>query len=199
MTMEPPRPGSLRDAVGQVVAKPSGALVVTGPPGAGKTTVARLVARMWPRSVCLDGDQFWHSIVRGSVPPWTDDANEQNGTCVDVLGACTSIYARAGYMVVVDGVLGPWFLERFLVQPRAAGVAVHYVVLRPSAEVALTRAQARSGRALTESRPIRAMYEDFRELAALERHVVDNSAQSASKTAQVVRDLLDQGALSLAR
>ena len=181
------------------MAAPSRTLVVTGPPGAGKTTVARLVSRMWPLSVCIEADQFWHSIVRGSVPPWTDAASEQNGTCLDVLGACASIYAQAGYMVVVDGVLGPWFLERFLVQPRAARVVVHYVVLRPSAEVALTRAQARSGRALTESAPIRAMYEDFRELDSLERHVVDNSAQSASTTAQVVRDLLEQGALSLER
>lgn len=179
------------------MSEPPRALVVTGPPGAGKTTVARLVARMWPLSVCIEADQFWHSIVRGSVPPWSDAADEQNGTCVDALGACTSIYARAGYMVIVDGVLGPWFLERFLALPRAAHVDVHYVVLRPSAEVALTRAQARSDRALTESGPIRAVYEDFRELASLERHVVDNSAQSASTTAQAVRDLLDQGVLSL--
>lgn len=40
----------------------SSILVLTGPPGIGKTTVARLVADALPRSVHLEADAFWRFI-----------------------------------------------------------------------------------------------------------------------------------------
>jgi hypothetical protein len=49
-----------------------------------------------------------------------------------VLAKAAERYAQGGYFVVVDGIVGPWFIHPFksLKQP------VHYVVLRPALEAA---------------------------------------------------------------
>ena len=45
-------------------------LLVAGPPGAGKSTVAALVADRFERSVHLHTDDFYAWIARGYVEPW---------------------------------------------------------------------------------------------------------------------------------
>lgn len=63
---------------------------------------------------------------------------------IEALAAASFTYARGGYEVIFDGILGPWFLAPF--RARAAeGVAFHYVVLRTGREEALARVMARDG------------------------------------------------------
>ena len=50
-------------------AAPGAVIVPTGPPGAGKTTVARLLAGSLPASVHLHSDDFWRYIQRDGLPP----------------------------------------------------------------------------------------------------------------------------------
>jgi len=46
-------------------------IVVTGPPGAGKTTVARALSRRFNPSALVAGDQFLAFIDQGHIAPWT--------------------------------------------------------------------------------------------------------------------------------
>ena len=41
-------------------------------------------------------------------------------------------YATGGYHVVLDGIIGPWFLDRLLRRTGTGPVQVDYVMLRPA-------------------------------------------------------------------
>ena len=50
-------------------------LIVTGPPGAGKSTVAKLLAASMPRSVLVQGDAFFGFLANGAIDPWLPESH----------------------------------------------------------------------------------------------------------------------------
>ncbi len=83
-------------------------LIITGAPGAGKSTVSRLVAERLARSALLDGDQINRLIVKGRVWPLGEPAEEaarQVRLCNANLCALAGSFADAGFTPVVDSVL----------------------------------------------------------------------------------------------
>lgn len=174
-------------------------IVLTGPPGAGKTTVARLVAESIPLSVHLRADDFWSFITRGWVPPWEPHSQRQNETVIAAVGAAAQAYAAGGYTVIVDGIVGPWFLDDFCAAIDVS-LPVHYVVLRPSREVTLSRATARGRDALVDEAPVRHMYEQFTvRMGDLAAHVVDSSEQIPEATAALIATAVRRGDYLLER
>lgn len=83
-------------------------LLVTGAPGAGKTTVTRLVAATLTRSALLRGDDVSRLVVSGHV--WAlgepaDEAARQTRLCNDNLITLASSFADAGFTPVIDWVV----------------------------------------------------------------------------------------------
>jgi hypothetical protein len=145
----------------KVAAIPGSMIIVTGPPGAGKSTVARIVADHFDHSVLIVGGHFHHAIRRGYVPPWRPESEHQNEVVIDATAAAAAAYARGGYLVVVDGIIGPWFLERWL-SHLSNELPVHYIVLRPSEEAAPQRAMDRTGdQDLVNPEPVTFMHQVF--------------------------------------
>lgn len=162
-------------------------VVVTGPPGAGKTTISRLVADMLPLSVHLHADDFWHFIRQGAIAPHLRESHGQNTVVQGVLADAAFGYAAGGYDVLCDGIVGPWFLHAFRDASASARIELHYVVLRPDEETTLHRALARtSADAFTDPEPIRSLHRQFGDLETLEPHVLDTSDLDAVTTADAV-------------
>jgi adenylate kinase family enzyme len=166
-------------------------LILSGPPGAGKSTVARLVAERFDLAVCLASDWFWTTIVKGHVEPWRAEADEQNRAVLRACAAAAAELTGSGYTVILDGIFGPWYLDLVTDGLRRYGADVHYVVLRPGLEVAMERAVSRAPLTpgippLTDEEPIRQMWTLFQNLGPLEHHVIDNGAQDPEETASLV-------------
>jgi hypothetical protein len=173
---------------------PGSVLILTGSPGAGKTTTARsLVETSGGPAVHLHSDDFWHFIRKGAIPPYLPPARKQNEVVMGVLANAAEGYAEGGYFVVVDGIVGPWFIRPFtkLKQP------VHYIVLRPDLGAAIERCRLRGGNTLTDPGPISGLHKQFSMLGEFERHAIETTRHSPLETLAAVQAALVSGRFRL--
>lgn len=149
-------------------------IVITGSPGTGKTTTASTVAKEsdLEKSVHMHTDDFYHYLSKGAIPPYLPESNEQNLIVIEAFLEAAKRYARGGYDVIVDGIVGPWFLEPWLniVQEH---YEVHYIVLRASKEETMKRAIKRSKLDReTNIELVETMWEQFSNLGIYESNVI---------------------------
>ena len=169
-------------------------LVVSGPPGAGKSTVTGILAAGFPRSALVEGDQFFGFVRQGWVPPWTEPAEQQNRVVTEAAAAASGRLAGGGYFVVYDGVVGPWAIDAFA--DACAPARVNYVVLLPPEEVAIERVRSRTGHGFTDLEAARHMYAQFRDAQLSALHLLVHDDGEADHLARVVRERLDAGSLA---
>ncbi|MBO0881708.1 MAG: AAA family ATPase [Mycobacterium sp.] len=172
-------------------------IVLTGPPGAGKTTVAAILAQRYMPSVHLHADDFWGVIRAGAVPPYLPQAHQQNTVVITALARTAATYAAGGYHVIVDGIIGPWFIQRFCAAADPAPGQIHYLVLRPDETTTLHRAIHRGSDALTATEPVQTMYRQFADLGPYEHHVIDSTTLDPLATAERIQQALITGQFGL--
>lgn len=174
-------------------------VIISGAPGTGKSSIASLLAEQsaFDRAVHIHTDDFYRYIRKGYIEPWKPESNNQNIIVADVMVSCAEHYARGGYEAIIDGVVGPWHLAPWI---RAAqnGIAVHYIVLRPDLQTAISRATTRTSAGdLTDAGVVTAMWEQFADLGEYETHAIDTANQSIGESAAAIRGLLHGGRLRI--
>jgi predicted kinase len=164
----------------------SGCVIVTGMPGAGKTTITAQVARLLPRAAQVGGDAVNLMIASGFV--WflgkpTDEALRQDELCNRNMCCLANNFIDFGFTVLMDTVLADrseldFFIA--LMSPRP----VRLVVLDPGIDVCKDR---NAGRDLEE----RFEFDGYERLHAdMKREFggigwwLDTSAMTADQTAE---------------
>jgi adenylate kinase family enzyme len=124
---------------------PSGSVVViSGIMGAGKSTVAQLLAERLPRAAHVRGDLFRRMIVSGRtemVPGAEAEALDQLELRYRLAALVADGYAEAGFTAVYQDIVLGADLERIAERVRTRPLFV--VVLAPRPEVVLRRAEMR--------------------------------------------------------
>lgn len=169
-------------------------LVVTGPPGAGKSTAARILAERFEPSALVDGDSFFAFLARGAIPPWFPESHDQNDIVIQAAASAAGRYASGGYKTVYDGVVGPWFLPTFAT---ATGLTcLDYLVLLPSLERCVGRVGTRQGHGFTDDDATRKMHRDFARAEVERRHLLLDPPDEPEDVADLIVAALSSGALA---
>jgi predicted kinase len=171
-------------------------LILTGPPGAGKTTAAAALVARFPRAVHLESDRFFHFIRSGHVEPWRSESNDQNRVVMRIVAEAAARYASAGYFTVIDGIVIPgWFLEPVRDALHEAGHGVALAVLRAPLPVCIARVREREGEVSLDSGALEQLWRSFADLGAFEANVLDPSEENADGVAEALARQLEDGRL----
>lgn len=179
------------------MAPPTPVLILTGPPGVGKTTAGRILSRRFGAGAHLESDVFFRFITAEYVEPWLPESHEQNRMVMGIVGEAAAAYASNGYFTVVDGIVIPrWFLGPLRDSLAAAGHEVAYAVLRAPLELCLDRLSAREG-GLSDPVAMEGIWDQFADLGAHEPHAIAVEGMHPEEVAETVGRRLLEGELAI--
>ncbi len=166
--------------------------MVTGPPGAGKTTVSLELANRDSPSVLIDGDRFFGFLGAGTVEPWLPESHGQNAIVIEAAARATGRFAE-DYDTIYDGVIGPWFLPTFA---SAGGISgFDYVILLPPVDKCVSQVSSRVGHGFSDETVTRRLHAEFDQAAVDRRHVLDPGGRDPVHTAAAILDAREAGLL----
>lgn len=148
--------------------------IISGGLGTGKTTLAKTLAHAEPAGLHLLTDTFYQFPAH-PIDPTTVEAHAQNTTIIRAIGRTAAAFVEGGYEVVLDGIVGPWFLPTLLREWDAV-VRVDYVILQATLAEALVRVLRRHGPA-TQHR-VYNMHDAFADLREYAHHVIETTDRS---------------------
>lgn len=177
--------------------EPAVVLVIAGPPGVGKTSVAiRAAADL--KAAHVEIDRLWPARTASDPAPWEERGQSRTRAVIRGGSAAAAVIAATGFIAVIDFALSPGHLDDVLAACSQEDVSCHYVVLRASPEAVKARADSRGlSNAETEALPM--MIAEFADLGDLEDHVIETSEMTVAEVAAALVEGLERGVWLLNR
>jgi len=172
-------------------------LILTGPPGSGKSSVAQALAERYDRVAHVRVDELDEFITpTGHVQPWGKPEARRHQRRLDIRNACSlaANFLAERFAVIVDDTLtsaeeASWYQDGL----RAAGVPVHFIRLLPRLDVCLSRNAGRDSEERMHPSHLETAYQQVAALEVEGAPTIDNSGLSAEATADRVQALTTSG------
>ena len=168
-------------------------VIVSGPPGSGKSTVCDALCERYDRTVHLESDPFFAFIRMGGMRPWLNGAQRQNEMVARAVARAATAYASNLYAVFIDAVVAPNTLPVYLEELRPAGVPVHLAVLLPSPDETVRRGLEREPALRVPEAQLRRMHAWFASAGRFGGRIFDTTGETTEQTADRVMDACGAG------
>ena len=121
--------------------------LISGIPGAGKSTIARAICASYAKAIHIPVDDIRELVVSGHASPieWSDETTSQFTLARKSAARMAADYSDESFAAVIDDVVREEDMQQFM--PHLAGRPLTKVVLVPRLEVALARNRTRTNKA----------------------------------------------------
>lgn len=171
--------------------KPSFVCLITGPAGAGKTSVSNALAKRFERSAFVEVDTLQGMIKAGRVKPWPHDDEVALQLSLAAKNACDIAhnFLEKDFDVIIADAIGKTQLEQYSNFFKDKNFKVF--LLLPSLEVLLARFDNREVNERLRERTIE-LHKKFSERQdQFNWHVINSSNQSLEETVeQIYKELV---------
>ena len=113
--------------------------IITGPAGAGKSTISRKIAESKSKSVLIEGDDIYHQVVGGYVQAWKQGNHLDIfwKICIDMIDT----YLSNGYTVVFNYIVNPENIK--VLQDKFKKYKIKFIILITDEGTLLSRDEGR--------------------------------------------------------
>ncbi len=172
---------------------PAPIFLLTGPPGAGKSSIARALLQRFPFGFHIPLDDLREWVVSGvahPVPTWSEETTRQFALAREGAEQLAKQYAKAGFAVVIDDIINVQDVAQ-LFTSALEGYTFHKVILLPAVDVAQQRNRERTNKTFDThilDAPIRNIHQWFseQETPANEWVTIDNSGLTIDETVETI-------------
>ena len=165
---------------------------ITGPAGAGKSTVSKVLAEKFAKSAVIDVDYLRSMIVGGYVKPWPHNEEAGMQISLGIKNSCSlaNNFLEQGFSVFINGVVGTKDLKEYYDFFGTEKLKVF--LLLPSKEVLLDRFDKRGIDDALRTRTYELHNKFVLRKDELKWTVIDSSNQTMEETADFIFNELNR-------